>query len=233
MKRFQIVMCMLAVTLMFCSSAMAQRGGGMRGMMQMMSGGGGFQLDSNLLAIEEVQKELGLSEEEMKEIGEKAKELRQAFRSEMMEIRRDGGDAAEMEALYKELKEEEGEFVGKLSDKQKERLSQLKYQQMGIAMYQDKDAQEGLGFSDDQKGSIKETFESFQTELRNAMEEAREARDFAAMQETMTEMGEKLEKDLGEILTDEQKEKAEEMKGEKFEFPQPQRRRRGGNRSDF
>ena len=53
------------------------------------------------------------------------------------------------------------------------------------------------------------------------------------MRKRLTELGKQIEESVLEILSDEQRQKFEEMKGEKFEFPQPGSERRGRDREDF
>ena len=226
MKRFHILVCSFAmVAMFFASDLMAQRGGFMRMM------GGGVQLDSSLLAMKEVQKELEFTEDQTEKIGAKASELNDALRSEMREIMQGGGDMSEVEDVIAELKEEEKEILALLNDDQMARLTQLRYQRMGTAMYSDKDVQEALGLSDDQKQTIADAVEDNQQEMQDAMEEARDSGDFGSIRGIMTDLQKKLTESVTAALTDDQKEMVTEMKGEEFEFPQPQRRRRG--RSDF
>lgn len=225
MKRIPILTAVVA-TLLFAAQAEAQRGG----FMQLLSGGGA-QLDSAILAMEEVQKELEFTEEQVEKIGKQAAELNDELRSEMREIMMSGGDMSELQDLLKELREEEKEFIALLNDDQQERLSQLRYQRMGDGIYQNEDVQKELGMTKDQVTSIKDAFEEGQEAMRNAMEDARDSGDFGSIRETMSDLQKELTDSLNEILSDEQKEKVEAMKGEAFEFPQP--RRRGRQRSDF
>lgn len=227
MKRFQIFVCVFAVAMLFTTEAMAQRGGGMMRFM-----GGGLQLDSAMLAMKEVREELKLDEEVAKKVGDMASEVNDSLRAEMREIMMGGGDMSEVEDVLEELREEEKEIVALLNDDQKERLTQLRYQRMGNAMYSDEKVQESLGFSDDQKTAVKDAVENNQQELQDAMSEARESGDFGAARDAMRELREKLTKTLDGILTEKQKEQVVEMKGDEFEFPQRRRGRRG-SRSDF
>jgi len=233
MKRFHILVCSFAVMAMVSSSELQAQGGGM---LRMMMGGGGVQLDSSILAMEEVQKELELTDEQTEKIGAAAKEINDSLRSEMRDIfTGGGGDRSEMEAemkdLMAELKEEEQEIIALLTDDQKDRLTQLRYQRMGTAMYQDEEVQKALDISDDQKESIDDAFASNEIEMQDAMDEARDSGDFGSIRTVMQDMQKKLTESLNGILTDDQKEKVTEMKGKEFKFPQRQRRR--GGRSDF
>jgi len=231
MKRFYIIATAFVLLAATSSQAMAQRGGFMRMM------GGGQQLDSTLLAMTEVQDELDFSDEQKEEIGDQAQEILDAMRSEMRDAFMGGGGDREammetIQEIMEDLREEEKEIVDKLNDDQKKRLTQLRYQRMGNSMYQDKTVQKTLKLSDSQKEAIDDAFAANQENLEEAMADARESRDFGAMQSAMADAQKDLAATLNDLLDKKQQKQAEEMKGEEFEFPEPQRRRRGG-RSDF
>lgn len=231
MKRFYILAMAFVLLAMTSSQAMAQRGGFMRMM------GGGQELDSTLLAMTEVQDELNFTDEQKDEIGDQAQEILDAMRSEMRDAFMGGGGDREammetIQEIMADLRDEEKEIIGKLDDDQKKRLTQLRYQRMGNAMYQDKKVQEALKLKDSQKEAIDDAFESNQDTLEEAMADARESRDFGAMQSAMADAQKELAETLNDLLDEKQQKQAEEMKGKEFKFPEPQRRGRGG-RSDF
>lgn len=231
MKRFYIIAMAFALLAATSSQAMAQRSGFMRMM------GGGQELDSTLLAMTEVQDELDFSDEQKEEIGDQAQEILDAMRSEMRDAFMGGGGDREammetIQEIMADLREEEKELVDKLDDDQKKRLAQLRYQRMGNAMYQDKKVQKALKLSDSQKEAIEDAFAANQETLEEAMADARESRDFGAMQSAMAEAQEDLAETLNDLLDKKQQKQAEEMKGKEFDFPEPQRRGRRG-RSDF
>ena len=232
MKRFQIYMCVFAIAILFSTEAMAQ--GNMSRMMRMM-GGGGVQLDSSLLAIEKVREELNFTDDQTEKIAEKAADLNSQMQTGLRDIMMSGGDEAEIKELTDELMEEEKEIVAMLDDDQKKRLSQLKYQRMGRSVYQDEQCQKDLEFSEEQVESVNEAFEGYMEDLQSAFTDARESGDMGSIRQTMTDLAKELDESLVGFLNDDQKKKLEEMKGEEFDFPQPQRRGRGGrgNRSDF
>lgn len=205
-----------AVTLVFVSQANAQRG----------FGRGGAQLMSGLLSIEEVQKELELTEEQLEEVVAPAAQLNDEFRAEVRSIMQGGGDPSEIADLAKEMREEEAEFIAKLNDDQRARLKQLFYQRLGTGVFMDEGAQKELELTDEQKEKIAEA----NTTMREAMMDLRQSEDREAAMEKMQSLQEDLQKTLDSILTEAQTAKLAEMKGEAFEFPQ---RQRGGQRSDF
>jgi hypothetical protein len=221
-----------ALCLVFASDANAQPGGG-RGGMGMFGGRGGAQLLSSLVTMEEVQKELGLSDKQVEEIVGPATQLNDDLRAEMREIMQGGGDQGEIADLVKEMKEQEGELLKKLNADQMKRLQQLNYQRMGIGMVMDEGAQKELKITDAQKKGIEEAMAS----MRESMQEMFQGGgggggDREAMREKMQEAQTKMQETIEGLLTDKQKEMMEEMKGAAFEFPQRQGRQ-GGRRSDF
>lgn len=231
MKSIQMTtaLAIFAIVCAFASEASAQRGnrGGMRGMMQNMN-----RLMSRMLAMDEVQEELKFTDEQKEEIGDKAKELAQEMMGEMRDMFQGGGaDPTEMTELIEEYIEKEKELVAKLDDGQKKRLSQLKYQQMRMGIFQDKNAVEKLGLTDEQKTAIADAMEAMQTKRAQAMREAMESGDRGGMRELIQDLDAELRETVMAELTDEQKKTLEELKGEPFEFPR--RGRGGGRRSDF
>lgn len=227
--RFMTALATVAIVCLFASEASAQRGGrGMGQMMQMLT-----RLASPILAMDEVQEELEFTDEQKEEIGAKAKEMSESLMGDFREAMSGGGDSdmSAIEELVDEMVEKESEIIGKLNDDQKKRLKQLQYQRMAMGIFENEAAAKELGLSDDQKTTIKDANEAMQTKRREAMQEAMESGDRGAVREIMQELAEELQKTVMDALTDEQKEKLEEMKGEDFEFPR--RGRRGGRRSDF
>lgn len=207
---------LVALAIVAAPSLQAQPGGmGMMNRPQMASG---------LLAMEEVQKELELTDEQVEEIVAAAQQLNDDFRAAMREAFTNGEDTAE---IAKEFKEQDDEIVAKLNDDQKKRLKQLLYQRMDIAVLRDAEVAGALGLSDDQKTAIDEAF----TSMQEKMQELFQSGDREAMREKMGELRTELSEAVMGQLTDEQKSKLDELKGEAFQFPE--RRRGGERRSDF
>ena len=231
MKCFHLVVGSFALLAMCMVTEVQAQRGGMMGMM-----GGGVQLDSALLAMEEVQEELNFTDEQIEKVGKAAAKINDSLRAEMRDLFQGGGaDRSEMEEAMKEvmdeLKEEEKEIIALLDDDQKSRLTQLRYQRMGTAMYMDEEVQKALELTKTQKQDIDDAIDANQEALQEAMAEARDSGDFGSVRETMADLQKELTETLEGILTDDQKEMVVEMKGEEFKFPERQNRRRG--RSDF
>ncbi len=226
-RRIFAVLCAVVLFAICTSDSSAQDFGRM---MRIMSGSRG-QLHSELLAMEEVQKELKLTEEQVKDIAELASEINSEWRQEAFAILRADGEQSEVDELLKDLQEEEKDLVAKLDDEQKKRLKQLMIQRMGNRLFQRKDIVKKLSITDEQNKEIQKAFDESRKEMGKAMEEAQESGDFQGIRTVMQDFENGLTKSLMGILTDEQKSMLEEMKGKAFEFPQRRRGRRG--RSDF
>ncbi len=217
----------IAGTLTWAAPAQAQgRGGGMMGMMR------GGQLMSGILTMKEVQEELGLSDEQIEKIAGPAQEINDSMRADMRDIMAGGGDQEEIADMVEEYRKEEQELIGLLDDQQKQRLQELNYQRMGLAMFMVAEVQSALKLSDDQVKSIDDVMATVQDRMRDAAMEARESGDRSAMMAAIQKVQDETTKEITELLTEDQQKQAEEMKGKKFDFPQRQRGNRGG-RSDF
>jgi Spy/CpxP family protein refolding chaperone len=188
--------------------------------------------NSSLLAIPDVQKELGVSDEQKKELADVQKQMRAAFA---------GFNFRDMQSLSQEEREKrfaetrkKGEEANKAADekiakildaKQLERLGQLRLQRQGVMALTRSEVAKDLGLTEEQQAKIKKIQEDARPQGRGpfggpgaqppSQEEMREM--FARMQKQR----EKMQADLLAVLTDEQKAKWSEMKGKEFKFPQP------------
>ena len=214
--------------------------------------GGGFGGgNSMLLAMPEVQKELGLDDDQ--------KGLLQDMQADMMEQTRSAFgnfDFQEFQKLDREERQkrmEEGrkrfEELGKKSDemvatilepKQAERLNQLRLQRDGVSSFTRPEVADKIGLSQDQRKKVQEILESMRSDpnqfsglFRRDMSEEERTVAMAKMRELGEKMREKAEKgrsDILGLLTSEQKDRWEKVQGAKFEFPRPQFGGFGGGR---
>jgi hypothetical protein len=195
----------------------------------------------SLLGTPEVQKELdvnneqkGLIEDMVKDLGERAggdRGNRQDFQNLSQEERR-----RRMEELRKqgEEREKKANEMAKmiLEPKQYDRLNQLQLQREGANALARPEIAEKLGLDESQKDKIAKIRESARGERGgggggnrgNASQEDRQ-KAFAEARERR----EKTNNEILAVLTPKQKETWEQMLGKKFDFPQPQGRRPGGN----
>ncbi len=213
------------------------RGFGMGGM-----GGFGSAADmwGPLLRSEQVRKELELVPEQLdklKEIGEKAsarmrdgfaamRGLRDASPEERKAKMTEFGNKARAQA--EELRKES---EGVLLPHQAERLKQVALQVRGVRALEDKEVQTSLSLTDEQKNQLKSLRESMIAKFRG-MGRPESDEERKAQREKMQAAGKELEEKVLGILTPEQKEKFEKMKGAKLDLDMSQLFPRGPSRNN-
>lgn len=198
MKRLMQITLAAAVVVMAASPALAQqqRQGGGRGF-----GGVGVML---LLGQESVQKELKLSDEQVKkiqELGTKQREAFQGLRDLSQEERR-----TKMQELTKANDKAIGEI---LKPDQLKRARQIALQRQGAAAVLNEEVAKTLNITDDQKQKIREIQTKSREELQGVGfdEDGRKKREEVRKQTNEKAMA---------VLTAEQKAKLKEMQGEPF-----------------
>ena len=209
MKRFLLAVAVLALVGM-TSTAFAQRERG--------RGFGGFG-PSALLSIEEVQKELNLTDEQKQKL--------EALRSDRGSLR-DLSREERRQKLQELAKKADETIKTTLDDKQKARLEELRLQVEGPNALTRPEVAEKLGLEQAQKDKIAKIREAGEStgrfDFQNATQEERQ-KYFAEARERR----EKANAELLAVLTPAQKEAFEKMKGAEFKFPE---RRRNRNRDN-
>lgn len=115
------------------------------------------------------------------------------------------------------------------------RLNEIYVQVMGAGAIQDPKIAEELEITEDQVAEMQDV----RDEMREAMRGLRDGGDREAMREKFAEINAEINEKIMAVLSDEQQEKLDKMKGEEFELPEdamPRRGRRGrdrGPRTDF
>ncbi len=221
-------------------------GGGFQGR------GGGGKL--GLLRIAEVKKELELLDEQSADCDKLSEELRaqgEAGRPDFRNMTREEQQAAfaklraEREALSEEdrAKQDEErraqqqarqqEADEKLADillpHQMDRLSEIELQQQGIAALMSDPVAQELGLSDAAKKAIQETIQASGEKMRTEMQALFQGGNRDGLREKMDELRKGIETDVLAKLTQSQRDKFTEMKGEPFDMPRPQFGGRGGD----
>ncbi len=212
----------LALALSMSSSASAQFGRGFRIPVSAQN--------LMMLRNEAVQKELELSADQTKSVGELATKMQ----SDAMEIMSGLQDLSEEErkeelpnvmkmitARGKELQEK----VDKVLDaKQLTRLKQLSIQRRNMGALEDEEVLAVLKLSDDQKQKLLAIRDGAATRQDEIIKEAIAAGggDRQAIRGKIEAMQKELGQKALDILTAEQREQFEQLKGAKFDFP-PQR----------
>jgi hypothetical protein len=172
-----------------------------------------YQPVTALLTIKEVQEELKLTEDQLKELVGEARTLNQNIQPELKiaSRSRDGNAFAD---LNKRIKEREQPMMDKLTDDQKKRLVQLNYQRLGVQALKHVDIRNELQVTDEQMAAYEK--------VRSEMQDVRSISSLRNRDEAtakLKESKERFEKALDAILTDDQKQKLKEMQGEPFAHP--------------
>jgi len=195
-------------------------------------GGGGGRLA--LLRMEAVQKELELLDDQKQKIDQLAESLRGQR----------GGDGGERPNFQNMSEQERQQFLQRMRDEaakreaetrtkladillphQLERLDQLYIQRQGVQALQNPEVQAKLKLTDAQKSKLEAVQRDALGRLREAFQGARGGGgggDFAQLRERMESMRREIEQQMLDVLTAEQKQQFENLKGKPFEFPAPQ-----------
>ncbi len=231
---FRVMACLTLALTVFASSVMAQdqrggRGGpqggggpggqqggrGFGGGMGMMRSAGGAGSILNLLAMAEVRKEVGVSEEAYEPVGKMVTEYR--------EKQRGMRDATE-----EERKKATDEYNAKAQDVLDELLAPAKQKRLKGLYAQQAQSRAVLNTVIAKEIGVSETL---RTEIEKALQEQMEKMmasfqqgggggGGAGMREAFTKAQEDAAKLVDSKLNAEQRKALEELKGEKFEFPQ-------------
>lgn len=249
MSRVARCVAVALVVLGMCSVVVgqdAEKGGRRPGTGFRMGGMGGFgaspaMMWGQLLRVEKVQKELELvseQKEKLKEIAEKAaarmrdsgavfSKLRDASEEERKAAMTEFGNKARAQAeqLKKDLEEV-------LLPHQLDRLKQIALQVRGLGALADKEVQDTLGITEQQKEKMKAIGESMMEKFRGTMGRPADENERQARREKMQEARKEYEAKTLDVLTAEQKEKFEKLKGPKFDLDMSELMPRGFGRGN-
>lgn len=208
-QQFGWAACALLVFTCSWNTAHAQRGGGMR-----MQNTARVQLAT----LPEVESDTKLTAEQ-KSLAKSLKEKLDAKRAEMRGGGGGGGGGGQdaRAALTKLTNEVDAEFAAKLDDAQKKRFNGLLLQVNGTAALMDEQVSKELALSEGTVKKLKEVNQENQTARREAMQAAQGA-DREEMMATMRKLTEKSDAALLAVLSDAEKKKMEELKGNKLEI---------------
>ncbi len=222
LRLMSIVFVALAV-MGLCATAWAQRGPG--------GGGPGFGFGGNmslsmmygmLLNSPTVQKDLGLVDDQtakIKEANDKAQKAMSDLWSGLRDLSPEDRAAKreenskKMQAIGEETKKT---IETTLLPNQLARLKGIAIQQAGIRALLDKDVQKDLKLSDDQTAKIKSISDDFMKKMREAFTPGGNRED---MRSKMGDLRKDYEKQLTDVLSADQKDSLEKMKGAKLDIP--------------
>lgn len=197
-------------------------------------GGGGL---AGLLRIEQVREEIELMPDQ-EEALKKVSEDRPRFeRPEGIDFRDQSEEnQKKLQAFIKKVQKQRVEAEEKLRDQleeillpeQLERLEQLEVRQMRTAALMNARVVAALKLTTEQQEDLKKKSEAAREELMSKMRELFRGGGGEGMREKMEAATKETEEKLLSVLTSDQKKEFEELKGEDFEFPRPERGSFGG-----
>lgn len=209
------------VVLALVATAFAQPGaGGPRGGRGMAPGMGmGFGAGFGLLMMPEVQRELGLTQQQIQQL----QQLWQQQRAQMQELWRQRGsnDPSRPPEGWQQLWQQQQEQIGRiLQPAQRTRLRQLELQRMGPAALMRPDVTSELNLTEQQQQKIRDIMQQYGQKTAQLMQEARNAQvDPQVWRQRLQQLREQTDKELLGVLTPEQQEQWKKMLGKPFEFP--------------
>jgi hypothetical protein len=195
----------------------AQRGG-FGGFGGMSRGGGGASSIFGLLRMEEVRKEVEVSEDVYKSASESLQEDQQKLRSRDISEEDRKKITAELDTKAQGIMEEI------MTPEHQQRLKGLYAQNAGARAVINTVIAKEIGLSDSERADLEK---ELQTQSEKSAEKMREQfagggerPDFTKIQETMAKMQEETNKFIEGKLTADQKKALETLKGKKFKFPE-------------
>lgn len=171
------------------------------------------------LSIDALTDSLGLSDEQVSAL----EDLKESYAVDVkaaIESAKASGDRTGLRAKLRELREEyEDDFNDILTDEQQTRLEEIRAN--AAARRKDRGWEnyiatltDSLGLSDEQVADLNELYEDYQADVKAAIDSVQESDDHSGLKEKLQELREDFAEDFNAVLTDEQKEKLDEMKSE-------------------
>lgn len=178
-----------------------------------MGRGGG---EGMLLLVEDVQKDLKLTDEQKKTLTSAREEMTKAIRAAFQDKDREA-----MQKAQKEFGEAVTKLKNGLSSEQKKRFFQIELQAAAKnnspAIFKREDVQKALSLTDSQKTSVKDALTDLEKDVRELMEDAKGDREkfLGAMKKMQTMSKESFDK-ITKSLSEEQKKAWKDIQGEPF-----------------
>jgi predicted translin family RNA/ssDNA-binding protein len=221
MRRIGLMSAVLAAVVLLSSPVSAQK--------QKQPGRGGFGGVSlgQLATNEGVQKEIKMTEDQIKKVKDVTQEIRTKFRDKFADA---GMDREKMQALFREIQTETDKAVtAALKPDQVKRIKQIELQVIGLRAFGREEVQKELKFTDKQKEEYTELSKEVTKDAAAIMEgiSFRDREKFQEAQKKVQELNKKaLDKFVSKLTADQQK-TYKEMQGEKFDYkPTPPMRPR-------
>jgi hypothetical protein len=179
-----------------------------------------------LLGVEEVRAEIELTAEQQDQV-RKAAEAARSNRprgerpnfQEMSEQQREQFFAEMRERAEKRAAEDKKTLADILVPPQLERLDQIALQIQGVGALANAEVAEKIGLDDEQIKTIQTELQEAMNGMREKMREMFAGGDREGMREKVESLRKELDTQVLAKLTDEQRKRFEELKGEPFEMP--------------
>lgn len=206
------------------------------GLAQGRRGRGFFRRPSNaagLIRLDQVQKELKLTDEQKSRIDD----IVDLYRNDRRQLYSGLRDLSreEREQKLEEVRSQfdqmataaEKKIDGVLNDDQRQRLQQIVVQVLDARALTRAEVAEALTLNPEQKKKIDDVFESERQRQRDLFQQARDGKlEREEVFPKFRELRNEINTQALAVLTDEQKQQFEQMKGERFELERPERRGR-------
>ena len=213
------------LVLALVTTALAQPGpggpGGRRGMGPGMGLGMGFGMGGGfgLLMMSEVQRELGITEQQRQQIGQLMVEQREQMQSLMQQMR--NVTPEQRQQLMQQAIQKWDEGIGKiLQPAQKARLREIQRQVEGTYALTRPDVAKELNLSEEQKRRISSILDQYRQKQTQLWQQGRGPNvDRQAMFQQMQQLRQQMDKELLAVLTTPQQEQWRKMQGKPFPLP--------------
>jgi len=219
MRKAMLVFVMLALV----STALAQPSpggpGGRRGMGPGMGFGFGMGSGFGLLMMPEVQREIGLTQQQLQQIQQLMMQQREQMR-EMMQQMGAATPEQRQQLMQQAMRGWEEEMGKILQPNQKARLRELQLQAEGASALMRPDVAKELNLTDEQKGKINNIMQQYRQRQAQLWQPGGDPNaDRQARFQQMQQLRQQMDKELLEVLTPEQQEQWKKMLGKPFQFP--------------
>ncbi len=183
-------------------------------------GGRGFGEPSILLQNTGVQKELKLSDEQVKKIKDIGQKIGDKHKDDFAALAKvDEQERREkVQKWFKAISEEtEKELASVLTPEQSKRLKQISLQMRGSQAFNEEEVQKSLNLTDDQKDKIKTLNEDLGKEMQGLVQPGQDFFKFQEVRQKAATLRKETVEKVVALLTDDQKKAWKEMTGDLFE----------------
>jgi hypothetical protein len=179
---------------------------------------------SQVAQREDVQKELGLSADQVRRLKELSDRTRKQREDEFVALSQLDPKARDQkrQELVKKISKEEGEALKTiLEPKQMRRLKELTFQLAYVQAFGNEEVEKALGLSEEQRSKIKAVMRGTIADMRQLFQETREG--VGEGQAKAAQLRDRAYEQSVAVLTPEQRKKWVDIQGQPFAFAMPER----------